>query len=83
MQNITTAMEAASALFSVVVVLCVLVTGFYVGRAWLRRVGYDGDGASKENLEGFENPDGSGEAWYTAGGETKHYTWSKPEDRPF
>ena len=38
MEEITTALGTATTLFGVVVTLAVLVTGFFVGRAWLNRV---------------------------------------------
>lgn len=38
MPEITTALGDATTLFGVVTTLCVLVTGFFVGRKWLRRV---------------------------------------------
>lgn len=38
MSNITTALGTATTLFGVVMTLGVLVTGFFVGRSWLRRV---------------------------------------------
>jgi len=38
MTEITTALGTATTLFGVVVTLAVLVTGFFVGRSWLRRV---------------------------------------------
>lgn len=38
MAEITTALGTATTLFGVVVTLAVLVTGFFVGRSWLRRV---------------------------------------------
>jgi hypothetical protein len=38
MADITTALGTATTLFGVVVTLAVLVTGFFVGRSWLRRV---------------------------------------------
>ena len=38
MTEITTALGTATTLFGVVVVLAVLVTGFFVGRKWFKRV---------------------------------------------
>lgn len=38
MPEITTALASATTLFGVVVTLAVLVTGFFKGRAWLKRV---------------------------------------------
>jgi len=38
MTEITAALADATTLFGVVTTLAVLVTGFFVGRAWLRRV---------------------------------------------
>jgi len=38
MAEITTALGTATTLFGVVTTLAVLVTGFFVGRRWLRRV---------------------------------------------
>lgn len=38
MAEITTALGTATTLFGVVVTLAVLVTGFFVGRSWLRKV---------------------------------------------
>lgn len=38
MAEITTALGTATTLFGVVVTLAVLVTGFFVGRSWMRRV---------------------------------------------
>jgi len=38
MSVITTNLATATTLFGVVTTLAVLVTGFFVGRAWLRRV---------------------------------------------
>lgn len=38
MSEITTALGTATTLFAVVTTLAVLVTGFFVGRRWLRRV---------------------------------------------
>jgi hypothetical protein len=38
MSEITAALGDATTLFGVVATLAVLVTGFFVGRAWLRRV---------------------------------------------
>lgn len=38
MSEITTALGTATTLFGVVVVLSVLVTGFFVGRKWFKRV---------------------------------------------
>lgn len=38
MAEITTALGTATTLFGVVTTLAVLVTGFFVGRSWLRRV---------------------------------------------
>jgi len=38
MSQITTALGTATTLFGVVATLAVLVTGFFVGRAWLNRV---------------------------------------------
>lgn len=38
MAEITTALGTATTLFGVAITLCVLVTGFFVGRSWLRRV---------------------------------------------
>ena len=38
MADITTALGTATTLFGVVTTLAVLVTGFFVGRRWLRKV---------------------------------------------
>jgi len=38
MAEITTALGTATTLFGVVVTLAVLVTGFFKGRSWLKRV---------------------------------------------
>jgi hypothetical protein len=38
MADITSALGDATTLFAAVVTLCVLVTGFFVGRRWLKRV---------------------------------------------
>lgn len=38
MEEITTALGTATTLFGAVVVLAVLVTGFFKGRSWLKRV---------------------------------------------
>ena len=38
MADITTALATATTLFGVVTTLAVLVTGFFVGRRWLRKV---------------------------------------------
>jgi len=38
MTQITTALGTATTLFGVVITLAVLVTGFFVGRRWLRKV---------------------------------------------
>jgi len=38
MTAITTALGTATTLFGVVTTLAILVTGFFVGRAWFRRV---------------------------------------------
>lgn len=38
MPEITSALGDATTLFGVVTTLAVLVTGFFVGRSWLRRV---------------------------------------------
>jgi len=38
MSEITTALGTATTLFGVVTTLAVLVTGFFVGRRWFRRV---------------------------------------------
>jgi len=38
MTAITTALGTATTLFGVVITLAVLVTGFFVGRKWFRRV---------------------------------------------
>lgn len=38
MSEITTALGTATTLFGAVMTLSVLVTGFFVGRSWLRRV---------------------------------------------
>jgi hypothetical protein len=38
MTAITTALGTATTLFAAVTLLAVLVTGFFVGRAWFRRV---------------------------------------------
>jgi len=38
MTAITTALGTATTLFGVVTTLAVLVTGFFVGRRWLKRV---------------------------------------------
>lgn len=37
MTEITTALGTATTLFGVVATLAVLVTGFFVGRSWMRR----------------------------------------------
>lgn len=38
MPEITSALGDATTLFTAVTTLCVLVTGFFVGRRWLKRV---------------------------------------------
>jgi len=38
MSQITTALGTATTLFGVVITLAVLVTGFFVGRRWFKRV---------------------------------------------
>jgi len=38
MADITTALGTATTLFGVVITLAVLVTGFFVGRRWFKRV---------------------------------------------
>ena len=38
MGEITSALTTATTLFGLVVTLAVLVTGFFVGRSWLKRV---------------------------------------------
>jgi hypothetical protein len=38
MDNITTALGTATTLFAVVSTLAILVTGFFVGRAWFKRM---------------------------------------------
>jgi len=38
MAEITTALGTATTLFAAVAVLAITVTGFFVGRAWLRKV---------------------------------------------
>lgn len=48
MNSITSALGDATTLFGVVTTLCVLVTGFFIGRRWLSRAG-DGDIAAMKS----------------------------------
>lgn len=51
MNEITLALDTATTLFGVVVTLAVFVTGFYIGRRWLRLMGDD----MKDDDEAWED----------------------------
>jgi len=42
MSEITTVLSALTTLFGAVITLCILVTGFWVGRRWMSMTGSDG-----------------------------------------
>lgn len=59
---ISSALSAATVLFGVVVTLALLVTGFWIGRKWLRDAGIDS--AKREAAENFTfNAGGQGAGW--------------------
>lgn len=55
MNSVNSALDSATVLFGLVMVLCVTVTGFFVGRVWLRRAGME-EGGNEDSLGEASDP---------------------------